>query len=129
MRAPIELPTIARSTPGYLGLITFSGIIATPTSKWPMATVVDDLNLFLRGWAAYFRFALDQREHAGRGLGSGERRGDHGGGSPGQLGVAGVGLDHDRAAGGERAHRVAAGHAEARVPQPVPSRAGGEAVS
>ena len=34
------------------------------TSKWPVATVVDDLNLFLRGWAAYFRFGHSYRQFA-----------------------------------------------------------------
>ena len=34
------------------------------TSKWPMATVVDDLNLFLRGWAAYFGFGHSSRREA-----------------------------------------------------------------
>ena len=35
------------------------------TSKWPMATVVDDLNLFLRGWAAYFGFGHSYRQNPG----------------------------------------------------------------
>ena len=34
------------------------------TSKWPFSVIMEDLNLFLRGWAAYFRFGHSYRQFA-----------------------------------------------------------------
>ena len=34
------------------------------TSKWPFSVIVEDLNLFLRGWAAFFRFGHSHRQFA-----------------------------------------------------------------